>query len=117
MINGLIEFTFLFLLLPDRNCIVPQISKTDPLFMKQKSKNAKTQSTMTMTERPTKTVEARNAGDKIEAKLLRSPKQWKVAEEPESEVEDGSETEPEEDKTVQKRQRPKWPGPEIKPIL
>ena len=41
--------------------------------MGRKRRKARTQSTMTMTERPTKTVAARKAGDSTEEKLFRSP--------------------------------------------
>ena len=59
--------------LPERNCMVPQISKTESLLIGRKRRKATTQSTMTMTERPTKTVAARNAGLSTDEKLFRSP--------------------------------------------
>jgi hypothetical protein len=55
--------------------MVPHISKTDRLLMGRKRRKATTQRTMTMTERPTKTVAARKAGLSTEEKLLRSPMQ------------------------------------------
>ena len=53
--------------------MVPQISKTESLLMGRKRRKASTQSTMTMTERPTKTVAARKAGLSTDEKLFRSP--------------------------------------------
>ena len=53
--------------------MVPQISKTESLLMGRKRRKASTQSTMTITERPTKTVAARKAGLNTDEKLFRSP--------------------------------------------
>lgn len=101
--------------LPERNCMVPHISKTDWFFMKQKRRKETRQRRETMTASPTKTVDARKAGDKIDAKLSKRPTQRTASgsapgppmivlasvELPEL---------PLSARMVQNRQRPKWPG-------
>ena len=59
--------------LPDSICMVPHISKTEWDLMQQKRIMAMTVRTATMTLMPTKTVAARNAGDKMLAKSSRRP--------------------------------------------
>lgn len=61
--------------LPERNWIVPQISKTEWVLRKQKSSSETRHSKDRMTARPTNTVDARNAGDKMDAKLSNRPTQ------------------------------------------
>ena len=59
--------------------MVPHISNTECDFMQQKRIMAMTAMTATMTEMPTKTVAARNAGERMEAKSSRRPTHWTVA--------------------------------------
>ena len=82
--------------------MVPQISKTECDLMQQNRSRATTHITATMTERPTKTVAALNAGDKMLAKSSRRPTHCADAV--------SVSVVPEDARMVQKRQRPKCPG-------
>ena len=91
--------------------MVPQISNTDWFFMKQKRRKATRHNTDTITDRPTKTVEARNAGDKIDAKLSSRPTQrTDSASRPETDSVKLPDPALLSAKIVQNRQRPKCPG-------
>ena len=59
--------------------MVPHISNTECDFMQQNRIMAMTAITATMTEMPTKTVAALNAGERMEAKSSRRPMHWTVA--------------------------------------
>ena len=68
--------------------------------MKQNNSSPTTQMTATMTDKPTKTVAARKAGDKMEAKSSNRP----------THLTEASDSIPPSDKTVQNLHSPKWPG-------